>query len=135
MQVDIYAFGILLWELCTSQVPFAGMSPGQLVQAKLQAGSTRQLLAFPPSTPSVLKRLCRSCWHDNPARRHVASAAWCSFCTICILWNHAPGRHDFVAAGLSLQQEVSACLLDWRCMLSVAVIAPQLGIKVSLACK
>ncbi|WIA40607.1 hypothetical protein OEZ86_013945 [Tetradesmus obliquus] len=65
---DVYSVGVLLWELLTGQVPFHGMHPGQLLNAKL-THPTSQLLPLPEAAPPALASLCLACWEEQPGRR------------------------------------------------------------------
>ncbi len=72
-QADVYAFAVILWELCTGLQPFSGYNAAQLVVAKCHS-PTRELLRFlEPGVPDVLQQLCWDCWRRDAARR---CAAW-----------------------------------------------------------
>lgn len=47
--VDVYAFGVVLWEMYTAQRPWAGMRQAQIVHTVCSLG---QQLEFPYGTPS-----------------------------------------------------------------------------------
>ncbi|CAI5999562.1 unnamed protein product [Closterium sp. NIES-64] len=64
--VDVYSFGIVLWELCTVQLPFAGMTAMQAAFAVVNRGTRPDI---PPSIPLPLAELMQVCWHSNPDRR------------------------------------------------------------------
>lgn len=66
---DVFSFGIILWELCTRQVPFADVRFDSQVERTLRSGCR-------PPLPSkgILPRyraLIERCWHQNPIMRYV----------------------------------------------------------------
>ncbi|OEL12603.1 Serine/threonine-protein kinase HT1 [Dichanthelium oligosanthes] len=62
-KVDVYSFGIVLWELTTCLLPFQGMTPVQAAYAASEKASDDI------SCPPVLNNLIKKCWSANPARR------------------------------------------------------------------
>lgn len=65
-KVDVYSFGIVLWELTTCLLPFQGMTP---VQAAYAASEKNLRPPLSSSCPPVLNNLIKKCWSANPARR------------------------------------------------------------------
>ncbi|XP_066375535.1 serine/threonine/tyrosine-protein kinase HT1-like isoform X1 [Miscanthus floridulus] len=65
-KVDVYSFGIVLWELTTCLLPFQGMTP---VQAAYAASEKNLRPPLSNSCPPVLNNLIKKCWSANPARR------------------------------------------------------------------
>jgi len=65
-KVDVYSFGIVLWELFTQDVPYRGLSDFQIMIAVLQK-DTRPLI--PQNCPSNLTKLIRKCWEKEPKNR------------------------------------------------------------------
>ncbi|KAJ3708133.1 hypothetical protein LUZ61_011838 [Rhynchospora tenuis] len=65
-KVDVYSFGIVLWELTTCLVPYQGMTPVQAAYAVAEKN-----LRPPLSTTCspILNNLIRRCWSANPAKR------------------------------------------------------------------
>ena len=55
--VDVYAFGVVLWEMYTAQRPWAGMRQAQIVHTVCSLG---QQLEFPYGTPSRFEVSCAS---------------------------------------------------------------------------
>ena len=64
--VDVYAFGITLWELITSENPFSGMRQMQIVNTVLRYDERPKI---PDSISKELKELTEKCWSKNPDER------------------------------------------------------------------
>jgi len=65
-KVDVYAFGIILWELGTGELPYAGLDSVQLALAV----TTKSLRPPIPNVwPPTLVNLIQSCWHQDPHMR------------------------------------------------------------------
>ncbi|KAK1273970.1 Serine/threonine-protein kinase HT1 [Acorus gramineus] len=65
-KVDVYSFGIVLWELTTALVPFQGMTPVQAAYAASEKNVRPQLSE--KSSP-VVNNLIKNCWSANPSKR------------------------------------------------------------------
>jgi serine/threonine protein kinase len=66
--VDVYAFGVLLWEICSRAVPFAGWRPAD-IRTEVVAGARPDLRALPLDCGDALKSLITACWAPDAARR------------------------------------------------------------------
>ncbi|CAA7402306.1 unnamed protein product [Spirodela intermedia] len=65
-KVDVYSFGIVLWELLTALTPFSDMTPEQAAFAVAQKNARPPI---PADCPPALGRLITQCWSANPETR------------------------------------------------------------------
>jgi eukaryotic-like serine/threonine-protein kinase len=66
---DVYALGILAFEMFTGQLPFAGKSAQDTMIARLR-GSPAKLRDLKPELPSKLEAVILRCLAIDPAERH-----------------------------------------------------------------
>lgn len=64
--VDLWSFGVLLWELLTCKIPYQGVDPGAIVWG---VGSNSLKLPIPTSTPDGFSLLLQQCWNTTPRNR------------------------------------------------------------------
>ncbi len=64
--VDVYSYGITLWEVVARKLPFRHMTP---LQAALSVAKHRMRPRLPDRTPSRLRELIAKCWCNNPKSR------------------------------------------------------------------
>ncbi|XP_022136980.1 serine/threonine-protein kinase HT1-like isoform X2 [Momordica charantia] len=65
-KVDVYSFGIVLWELLTALTPFDNMTPEQAAFAVCQKNARPPL---PTACPPAFRHLIKRCWSKNPDKR------------------------------------------------------------------
>ena len=72
---DMYAFGVVLWELLTCDVPFDGLTETQ-VRGLLEQGERPEIpQPLPEGFPPEFVSLIRSCWDQSPGARPTAQQA------------------------------------------------------------
>ncbi|KAG2484691.1 hypothetical protein HYH03_016520 [Edaphochlamys debaryana] len=69
VSADIYAFGIVMWEVLTGQPVYMGLNSDQIIE-RVQNEGLRP--TFPPDTPSEFSSLANRCWDVDPRRRPSA---------------------------------------------------------------
>lgn len=67
LPADVYSFAILLWELCSLQKAFSGMTKEEHLESVVGAKVRPKLSAIEGS--SSLKKLIQSCWDHDPDQR------------------------------------------------------------------
>ncbi|XP_047951343.1 serine/threonine/tyrosine-protein kinase HT1-like [Salvia hispanica] len=65
-KVDVYSFGIVLWELTTALLPFQGMTP---VQAAFAVAEKNERPPLAASCQAAIGHLIKRCWAANPSKR------------------------------------------------------------------
>ncbi|KAD7117980.1 hypothetical protein R6Q59_005002 [Mikania micrantha] len=65
-KVDVYSFGIVLWELITALLPFQGMTP---VQAAFAVAEKNERPPLPASCQPALAQLIKRCWAAEASKR------------------------------------------------------------------
>ena len=65
-KVDVYAYGILLWEILTEQLPYQGMSQSEIIASVLMRNARPKM---PNSVPRELETLITDCWAKEPSQR------------------------------------------------------------------
>jgi serine/threonine protein kinase len=62
-KVDVYAYGLVLWEIVSRQVPFSGLEPAQIL-VQVFMNDIRPVIPDHVNVP--LRDLIKQCWDRNP---------------------------------------------------------------------
>uniref|UniRef100_A0A915PMB1 Protein kinase domain-containing protein n=1 Tax=Setaria digitata TaxID=48799 RepID=A0A915PMB1_9BILA len=65
-KVDIWSFGVVLWELLTQEIPYKDVDSMAIIWG---VGSNNLNLPIPDTAPEGLKLLLRQCWSIKPQNR------------------------------------------------------------------
>lgn len=69
-KVDVFSFGILLWELCSAEKPFYGYSSGKHMQQVVIGGERPKMDSHHTAYwPHNLQLLITKCWSAMPDQR------------------------------------------------------------------
>jgi serine/threonine protein kinase len=66
---DIYAYGIILWELLTRKHPFEDWGFNFMFELEDAVKIEKKRPDLPSEAPEVLSKLVRTCWEDDPSVR------------------------------------------------------------------
>jgi eukaryotic-like serine/threonine-protein kinase len=70
--VDIYALGVILYELLTARVPFKGETSAETL-VLLQSQEPLSPRKLQPNLPADLETICLKCLQKNPAKRYTTA--------------------------------------------------------------
>jgi serine/threonine protein kinase len=107
LKVDVYSFGVMLWEIATGNVPFRDKSATEIYDFVVTHGWR---LPLSQSTPEPLKQLIARCWHTNPSERP-------EFAEIAELFR--TGKVDFGAPAVITKNENDSIAFNFPYLLSV----------------
>jgi mitogen-activated protein kinase kinase kinase 13 len=65
-KIDVWSFGVCLWELLTGEMPYKGVDVGAVVYG---VGSGKLTLPIPQSAPDGFTLLLKQCWNTQPKHR------------------------------------------------------------------
>ncbi|CAK9033269.1 Glutamine synthetase leaf isozyme [Durusdinium trenchii] len=65
-KVDVYSFGIVMWELISREEPYQGQGGVQVAYMAVEQGLRPEI---PPYCPELFAQLMVECWEENPDMR------------------------------------------------------------------
>ncbi|CAN1280811.1 Serine/threonine/tyrosine-protein kinase HT1 [Linum perenne] len=65
-KVDVYGFGLMLWEMIAGMIPYEEMNP---IQAAFAVVNKNLRPVIPPKCPAAMKALIEQCWCLQPEKR------------------------------------------------------------------
>jgi serine/threonine protein kinase len=69
---DMWAFGVILWELFSLKIPYADAPDDDEIRSSLRSGEREEI---PEDCPADLARLIKRCWSEKPEERPSAMDA------------------------------------------------------------
>ncbi|XP_057729666.1 serine/threonine-protein kinase EDR1-like [Arachis stenosperma] len=76
---DIYSFGVILWELATTMIPWQGLNQMQVVGA---VGFQNRRLEIPDDVDPEVEQIIRDCWQMDPQLRPSFSELLSRLCQL-----------------------------------------------------
>lgn len=65
-RVDVWSYGVLLWELLTQEVPYKNLETNAIMWG---VGTDTIALPIPSTLPSSMQLLMNQCWNRTPRHR------------------------------------------------------------------
>ena len=105
-KIDVYAFGILTWEVATGHVPYAGMDSQSIVQQVLSNDIRPPL---PTDLNPQMRDLITMCWERDPALRPTFDTIVRILSTGDILFNGASKEQflEYVASTAITEEQLN----------------------------
>jgi len=91
-KVDVYSFGIILWQMVTGETPFEGMSKAAYMEQVCVDGLRPSI---PRDVPKDLATLMQQCWDADPKRRPSCTAILASIDVIIEAFEKRGGLLSF----------------------------------------
>ncbi|TGZ71070.1 hypothetical protein CRM22_002850 [Opisthorchis felineus] len=66
LKVDVWSYGVILWELLTGEIPYNGVDSSAIIWG---VGSGKLRLLVPANCPTELRILINMCWNNKPRSR------------------------------------------------------------------
>lgn len=113
-KVDVYSYGIIIWELLTQEAPFAGCHVHNIMWL---VGAQGKRPPVPEDTPAPLKDLLSCCWKDNAAERPSFSKIITLVAAMGKLDDQLESQlHEFNLSCAVWQHEINVALDGYKAM-------------------
>ena len=86
--IDVYSFGIVLWEMLSGELPYGSLSPVQAASAVVAQGLRPDIGC---DVPCFLAGVIRTCWDPEPSRRPVFTVLHQEMCCMLAAEQEKPG--------------------------------------------
>lgn len=98
-EVDVYSFGMLLWEVCALDKPFESIQSVDEFHDIVTLYGKRPSLHIDPLWPSSLKALMSRCWSTDPLDRPPMAEVKRRLCNVLRDVNMTTEKNNVAAAG------------------------------------
>jgi serine/threonine protein kinase len=78
-KVDVYSFGVILWEMMSTDVPFSNLTD---MQAAMNTSNGMRPVV-PSNVPEPVKKLIKDCWVHEPDVRLASLQTSVYVCSSC----------------------------------------------------
>jgi len=87
-KVDVYSYGMILYEMISHKIPFEGMKPVKIAKIVLSDGLRPPI----PKGEKDIKKLIETCWRSDPTNRPTFEGIFYNFAVKRIMWKGTETR-------------------------------------------
>ena len=106
-EADVYAFGMIMWEVTSREKPFLEIEHDKNLALRIFNGLRPTIT---DDTPQYYRDLMQKCWHSDPAQRPTANKikwltlSWCRYPT-GVIWDEIAKAEVIRKRNLSTKNE------------------------------